>query len=39
MNYSGWVSIEMRAAAPTDQLAALERAIRLVKTAYASVPG
>jgi D-psicose/D-tagatose/L-ribulose 3-epimerase len=39
MSYDGWVSIEMRAAAPTDQLAALERAIRLVKQAYATVPG
>ena len=39
MHYSGWISIEMRAAAPTDQLAALERAIRLVKGAYAGVPG
>lgn len=39
INYAGWVSIEMRAAAPNDQLSALERAIRLVKGAYATVPG
>lgn len=39
MNYSGWVSIEMRASAPTDQLAALERAVLLAKSAYASVLG
>ena len=39
MNYQGWISIEMRAAAPNDQLAALERAIRLVKRAYAELPG
>jgi D-psicose/D-tagatose/L-ribulose 3-epimerase len=39
MNYDGWISIEMRAAPAADQLAALERAIRLVKRAYATVPG
>ena len=39
IEYSGWISIEMRAAAPADQLAALERAIRLVTSAYVSVPG
>ena len=39
MHYSGWISIEMRAAVPNDQLAVLERAIRLVKGAYAVVSG
>jgi len=35
--YSGWVSIEMRAPAPDDQLGALERAIHFTKRAYAMV--
>jgi len=37
--YSGWVSIEMRAPAPDDQLRALERAIRFAKRAYSTVGG
>jgi sugar phosphate isomerase/epimerase len=37
--YSGWVSIEMRAPAPDDQLGALERAILFAKRAYAMVGG
>jgi sugar phosphate isomerase/epimerase len=37
--YSGWVSIEMRAPDPDDQLGALERAIRFAKRAYAKVGG
>jgi sugar phosphate isomerase/epimerase len=37
--YSGWVSIEMRAPAPDDQLGALERAIRFAKRAYTIVGG
>jgi sugar phosphate isomerase/epimerase len=37
--YSSWVSIEMRAPAPNDQIGALERAIRLAKRAYAGVSG
>ena len=38
-NYSGWVSIEMRAPAPTHQVEALERAIRFARRAYAGVSG
>ena len=37
--YSGWVSIEMRAPAPDDQLGALKRAIRFAKRAYSTVGG
>jgi sugar phosphate isomerase/epimerase len=37
--YSGWISIEMRAPAPDDQLGALERAIRFAKRAYSTVGG
>lgn len=37
--YSGWVSIEMRAPAPADQLEALERAIQFTKRAYAMLGG
>ena len=36
-NYSGWVSIEMRAPAPNNQIEGLERAIRFAKRAYAVV--
>jgi D-psicose/D-tagatose/L-ribulose 3-epimerase len=38
-DYSGWISIEMRAPAPTHQIEALERAIRFAKRAYAGVSG
>jgi D-psicose/D-tagatose/L-ribulose 3-epimerase len=38
-NYTGWVSIEMRAPAPTHQIEALERSIRFAKRAYAGVSG
>src|SRR5262249_46594021 len=34
VGYSGWISIEMRAPAPNDQIEALERAIRFAKRAY-----
>jgi D-psicose/D-tagatose/L-ribulose 3-epimerase len=37
MDYSGWVSIEMRAPASGDQIAALERAIEIAKRAYGEI--
>jgi D-psicose/D-tagatose/L-ribulose 3-epimerase len=37
--YSGWISIEMRAPAPDEQLGALERAIRFARRAYSTVGG
>lgn len=37
IRYSGWISIEMRAASGADQVASLERAIRLAKAAYGGV--
>ena len=37
MNYSGWISIEMRAPPSGEQLATLERAIRVASRAYAAV--
>lgn len=39
MEYSGWISIEMRGLAPSEQLASLERAIRAAKGAYGGVAG
>jgi sugar phosphate isomerase/epimerase len=37
--YSRWISIEMRAPAPNDQMGALERAIRFAKRTYDGVGG
>ncbi len=34
MEYSGWISIEMRAPTSAEQMPALERAIRIAKQAY-----
>jgi len=37
MDYAGWISIEMRAPASGDQVAALERAIEIAKRAYGEI--
>lgn len=39
IEYSGWISIEMRALEASEQLASLERAIRVAKIAYGCVSG
>ncbi len=39
IEYSGWISIEMRAPAPDEQMQALERAIRMATRVYAGIPG
>jgi sugar phosphate isomerase/epimerase len=39
MEYSGWISIEMRAAPSNEQRAAVERAVRVAKRIYGAVGG